>query len=181
MSIDDPSSVKMPKQCVFKIIKDTNYAVGEVSVKGLKLESSSKIAVSTSLAQDSTLINVVSKIEENQNPYKWDVNPHDLGPNRAAWDVTNPNLLKISSKHSSVKKYLGSEKKPFPYSESPMFKLLLVEILAEKFAEKIQLIFGESYESTYVSAIFEEPKDLFCSEYILLANMSIKKFVLSLW
>jgi hypothetical protein len=45
----------------------------------------------------------------------------------------------------------------------------------------IQLIFGESYESTYVSAIFEEPKDLFCSEYILLANMSIKKFVLSLW
>lgn len=136
ISIDDPSSVKIPKQCVFKIIKDTNYAVGEVSVKGLKLESSSKIIVSTSLAQDSTLINVVSKIEENQNPYKWDVNPHDLGPNRAAWDVTNPNLLKISSKHSSVKKYLGSEKKPFPYSESPMFKLLLVEILAEKFAEK---------------------------------------------
>jgi len=134
--VDDSFSVSAPKQCNFRVIKDTNYAIGEITVKGLKLESSSKIIVSTILAQDSTLINVVSKEEDNKNPYQWDVNPHDLGPNRAAWDITNPNLLKISSKHSSIKKYLGSEKKPYPYSQTPMFKLLLVEILAEKFAEK---------------------------------------------
>jgi hypothetical protein len=134
--IDDISSISGPKTCNFKIISDTNYAVSEISIKGLKLESKTKITALTPLVQDSSIINVVFKEEENQNPYQWDVNPHDLGPNRAAWDITNPNLLKISSKHPSIKKYLGSDKKPYPYSETPMFKLLLVEILAEKFAEK---------------------------------------------
>ena len=82
------------------------------------------------------MINVVDKEDDDKNPFTWDVDKHDLGPNRAAWDTTNPNLLKISSKHNSIKKYLGSETKPFPYSESTLFKVLLVEILSEKFAEK---------------------------------------------
>ena len=39
-------------------------------------------------------------------------------------------------RRETIRKYLGSDVKPFPYSESALFRILLVEILAEKFAEK---------------------------------------------
>lgn len=128
--------IKFKQTCSFDIIKNTNYAIGEISIKGLKLESESKLEITNGTILDSCVITVIDKEDENKNPFKWDVDKHDLGPNRAAWDTTDPNLLKISSKHETIKKYLGSENKPFPYSESPLFKILLVEILAEKFAEK---------------------------------------------
>jgi len=128
--------IKFKPICNFNIIKNTNYAIGEISVKGLKLESTSKLEITNGIILDSCSVTVVDKEDENKNPFKWDVDRFDLGPNRAAWDTTDPNLLKISSKHLTIKKYLGSDVKPFPYSESALFRILLVEILAEKFAEK---------------------------------------------
>lgn len=128
--------IKFKPECKFKIIKGTNYAIGEIVVKGLKLESETKLEITNGTILDTCSVVVVNKEDDNKNPFKWDVDKHDLGPNRAAWDTTDSNLLKISSKHESIKKYLGSEVKPFPYSESALFRILLVEILAEKFAEK---------------------------------------------
>ena len=128
--------IKIKPICKFKIVKNTNYAVGEITVKGLKLESESKVEVTNDIVSDSCIINVVDKEEDNKNPFTWDIDKYDLGPNRAAWDTANSNLLKISSKHETIKKYLGSENKPYPYSESALFRVLCVEILAEKFAEK---------------------------------------------
>ena len=128
--------IKFKPTCKFNIVKNTNYAVGELLVKGLKLESESKLEVTNDIISDNCLVIVVDKEEENKNPFTWDIDKYDLGPNRAAWDTTNSNLLKISSKHETIRKYLGSENKPFPYSESAIFRVLCVEILAEKFAEK---------------------------------------------
>ena len=128
--------IKIKPTCKFKIVENTNYAVGEIIVKGLKLESESKVEVTNDIVSDNCIINVVDKEEDNKNPFTWDIDKYDLGPNRAAWDTTNSNLLKISSKHETIKKYLGSENKPYPYSESALFRVLCVEILAEKFAEK---------------------------------------------
>ena len=128
--------IKFKPICNFNIIKNTNYAIGEITVKGLKLESTSKLEITNGIILESCSVVVVDKEDENKNPFKWDVDRHDLGPNRAAWDTTDSNLLKISSKHETIKKYLGSDVKPFPYSESALFRILLVEILAEKFAEK---------------------------------------------
>jgi len=159
--IEDPIAINGPKICNFKIVKGTNYAVSEIFIKGLKLESISKIIAMTQLVQDSALIKVVFKEEENQNPYQWDVNPHDLGPSRAAWDTVSPNLLKISSKHPSIKKYLGSDKKPYPYSETPMFKLLLVEILAEKFAEKRVDLIATNNPIEYSDVVkYKQPQEI---------------------
>lgn len=134
--VEDNQSILTKNECIFKIIPETNYAVGVIKVKGLKLESQTKLSVISSFAQTSTVIQVVSREEESKNPYDWKIGPFNLGKNRAVWDTTNPNVLLISSKNQTVKKYLGSEMEPFPYSQTPLFKLLLMEILAEKFAEK---------------------------------------------
>ena len=123
--------IKFKPTCKFNIVKNTNYAVGELLVKGLKLESESKLEVTNDIISDNCLVTVVDKEEENKNPFTWDIDKYDLGPNRAVWDTTNSNLLKISSKHETIRKYLGSENKPFPYSESGLFRVLCVEILAE--------------------------------------------------
>ena len=136
VSSNQLDNIKFKPSCVFKIIKGTNYAIGEVNIKGLKLESETNLEITNGTIQDVCLVTVVDKENKNKNPFKWDVDKHDLGPNRAAWDTVDSNLLKISSKHESIKKYLGSDIKPFPYSESALFRILLVEILAEKFAEK---------------------------------------------
>jgi hypothetical protein len=128
--------IKFKPICKFNIIKNTNYAIGEISVKGLKLESVSKLEITNGILSDVCDVLVVDKEDDEKNPFTWDIDKYDLGPNRAAWDTTNSNLLKISSKHETIRKYLGSENKPYPYSESALFRLLCVEILAEKFAEK---------------------------------------------
>ena len=134
--VSDNQSISSQKKCQFKIIDQTNYAVGLIKVKGLKLGSKTKLDVKSTFATGSTNIGVLSKEEDNKNPFTWDIGPYNLGNNRAVWDTTNSNVLKISSKHPTVKKYLGSDVQPFPYSESVLFRLLLVEIFAEKFAEK---------------------------------------------
>lgn len=134
--VSDNQSISCAKKCYFKIIDQTNYAVGSIKVKGLKLGSKTKLDIKSTFASGSTLVGVVSKEDDEKNPFTWDIGPHNLGNNRASWDPLNPNILKISSKHPTVKKYLGSDVQPFPYSETVLFRLLLVEIFAEKFAEK---------------------------------------------
>ena len=54
----------------------------EKSVKGLKLESVSKVEVTNDIVSDNCIINVVDKEEDNKNPFTWDIDKYDLGPNR---------------------------------------------------------------------------------------------------
>ena len=78
----------------------------------------------------------VTDKEEKGSEYKPDIGPYNLGNKRATWDPEQPNILKISTKHPVIKKFLGSENPEYPNSGNPAWLTMLWEIVCEKFAEK---------------------------------------------
>lgn len=135
VSIVDDSVIKQMKPCSLKVIEGTNYAEGTISVKGLKLNGKTLINISLNDNHAQTTIKVTDK-EEKGSEYKPDIGPYNLGNKRATWDPEQPNVLKISTKHPVIKKFLGSENPEYPNSGNPAWLTMLWEIVCEKFAEK---------------------------------------------
>ncbi len=150
LSSDDPNSVFCKNTVTFKVIKDTNYAVAETRIKGLILEGTSNLTVSCQSFQDTVPVKVVSKDDdEKDTKFDWDINEHRLAGNMSAWDTQDQNKLLIDSGHSVTKKYLGSNKPPFPYLHNPIFKMLLADILVEKFSEKRVILIARNNPIEY--------------------------------
>ena len=135
VTISDDEVIKQLKPCKLSVVDDSNFAEGIISIKGLKLNGISKISVAISGEQATAQVKVTEKPEEGAK-YTWDIGPHEIASKRATWDSTKPSVLLISTKNSVVKRFLGSESQPFPNGKNPAWKVMLNEIICEKFGEK---------------------------------------------
>lgn len=135
ITIDDEQVIKKISNCTLSLVKGTNYAEGTFKLKGLKLNGSTGISASLSGEIAKTKIKVTDK-EDVGLKYTWDIGPHEIASKRATWDSERPNILLISTKNQTIKRYLGSETQPYPNIKSAAWKVMLNEIICEKFGEK---------------------------------------------
>jgi hypothetical protein len=117
-------------------IAGANYAEGYVTVQGRKLGAKGKITVKVHGHVAQTEVKVISKREEGV-PIEIKIRDEDYGNSRAKWDwPNNPNLLLISARHDSLKRYLGPGPE-FNGQNTPHFRLLVAEIVSENIVYKI--------------------------------------------
>lgn len=133
----DSESVPVRGRCYLTPIIGSNYAIGEVKIQGRRLKSKN-FEITASLNGDKAVakVKVIQKEEKGVN-LEIKIVPEDLGVYRAMWAVPEgkPNLLKISAKHDSIKRYLG-DAPDFAGQEKPHFRVLLAEIVAESVCRK---------------------------------------------
>src|SRR5207249_2390977 len=81
-------------------------------------------------------------------PIRIQIRDEDYGNFRARWadHEGNPNLLLVSAQHKSVSRYLGAGPE-FAGQNSPLFRVLLAEIVAESICRKSLIL--ESKERTW--------------------------------
>ena len=106
----DTESLPARGTCTISPILGTNYAIGEVTIQARRLTKHSiTIKAHLNNFETSTKIKIVQK-EESKVNIKIDIVDKDLGNFRAAWaDLDGkPNVLEISVRHESIKRYLYS-------------------------------------------------------------------------
>jgi hypothetical protein len=129
LTSSDSASVPIRGSCRLEPVAGTNYAHGTVVVHGRKLY-------------------VVQKPPEAGAPIEIELRDEDYESFRARWaDHENrPNLLLVSARHKSVSRYLGPAPQ-FEGQNSPLFRVLLAEIVAESVCRKSLTL--ESKERTW--------------------------------
>ncbi|MEX1247781.1 MAG: hypothetical protein WEA61_04820 [Anaerolineales bacterium] len=120
-------------------VAETNYAEASIRLIGRKLNGKTKIYAQLDELTAEASVKVIEK-EPGETPIKIEFSPEDFGNFRAQWAIHQgrPNLLLVSSNHDSIRRYLG----PGPEYEgqnSPAFRILLAEIVAESVCRKLLL------------------------------------------
>lgn len=137
ITTSDSESLPVRGTCIISPILGTNYAIGEVAVQARRLTKHS-IIVKANLNNFETItkIKIIQKEEPKIN-IKIELVDKDLGNFRAAWATLDdkPNVLEISVKHDSIKRYLGPAPE-FKGQNEPHFRLLLAELVAESICRK---------------------------------------------
>lgn len=124
-------------QARLRPITGANYAEGYVSIQGRKIGAKGKITAKVHGRDAQTEVKVIPKEREEGVPIKIEIRDEDYGNFRAKWDrPNNPNLLLISARHDSLKRYLGP-KPEFNGQKAPHFRLLVAEIVSENIVYKI--------------------------------------------
>jgi hypothetical protein len=81
---------------------------------------------------------VIDKPEEQGVKIDFEIRDEDFGNFRALWADREgkPHLLLISARHKSLRRYLGDPDKGFPGQNTPLFRVLIAEIVAENVCRK---------------------------------------------
>ena len=123
---------------IMKKTPKSNYFAAEINIEGRRLNSSSNITVELFGMTANCKVSVVDK--DDSEGLKFEIKDEEYGNFRAIWDLKNKNLLKISAKHKQLKDILGDPEQNYPGQKSLLFKILLVEILADVMSwKKLQL------------------------------------------
>lgn len=137
VSSDSSDIVILKPRARIRPIAGTNYAEGYVTIQGRRLGARGKIRAGVHGYSAETRVKVIQAEPEEGVPIGIEIRAEDYGNLRAQWDYAqNPNLLLISAKHDSIKRYLGPSPS-FEGQNSPHFQLLLAEIVSENVARKI--------------------------------------------
>ena len=113
-------------------VEGTNYAAGDVVVEARRqLAGQVTLTATANDVECRARIRVVQE-EAHGVPLKIEVKDKPLYGFRAQWADAEgkPNLLEISSRHLSVKRYLGAAPE-YAGQDTPMCRLLIAEIVAE--------------------------------------------------
>lgn len=137
ISSSDSESLAIRGNCILEPILDSNYAMGEITLQARRLKNE---AVTLTAKLDSLESSCKVKIVQSEEPnvsLEIKIVNEPFGVYRAMWGDNDgkPNLLKISSQHDSIKRYLGPEPE-FEGQNSLHFRVLLAEIVAESVCRK---------------------------------------------
>jgi hypothetical protein len=132
----DTEGVLVRGRCKLIPVSGTNFACGSVIVQGRRLNASAKIEAQLERNAASAIVKVVKK-DDNLVPISIKLEDKDYGNFRAMWaeHEGHPNLLLISAKHKSLRRYLGPPPE-FSGQNEPHFRILLAEIVAESVCRK---------------------------------------------
>jgi len=136
----DNSSVPIMGRCRLIPVPGTNYALGEITVRGRRLIKET-VTITASINGDKALTKVkVKQKEEKGVNIDIQLREEDLGTFRALWNEREgkPNQLLISTKHNSVGRYLkhDPEAKEWIGDKTLHFRVLLAEIVTESVCRK---------------------------------------------
>lgn len=145
----DSNSVAIRGSNQISPISNTNYALSEIKVEGRRLQAKEIITAEVNGREASVPVKVVQK-KDTGVPLKIKIVDEDFYNYRAKWadHEGKPNLLKISGKHSSLKRYLGPPP-DFEGQNSPIFRMLLAEIIAESVCRKVLLLDASEHPWDY--------------------------------
>jgi hypothetical protein len=155
----DSESVPVRGRCHLVPIPGSNYALGEVVVQGKRLKKESvNITATLNGNQTSTKVKVTQK-EETKVQIEIDLRDEDYGNFRARWaeHEGKPNLLLISARHDSIKRYLGPSP-GFEGQKMPHFRVLLAEIVTESICRKSLLLEAKGRPWEFRWADFKEDR-----------------------
>jgi len=144
----DPTSIPIIGRCHITPVSGTNYALGEVTIKGRRLlREAANLTASLNGNKAITKVKVVQK-EENGVNIEIKLRDEDFGNFRALWAVHEgkPNLLLISAKHDSIRRYLkyNAETNVWEGDKEPHFRVLLAEIVTESVCRKSLILEAEA-------------------------------------
>jgi hypothetical protein len=139
INVNSSDSISLPVQgrCRLVPVKGTNFAVGDVHIRGRRLKKAS-IQIKASINGNEAIAKVkVIQKEEEVIQIKIKLLDEDFGVYRSMWNQPEqkPNELLISARHDSTRRYLG----PTPDYEgqhSLHFRVLLAEIVTEAICRK---------------------------------------------
>jgi hypothetical protein len=136
----DSSSVPVIGRCRLIPVPGTNYALGEITVRGRRLIKET-VTITASINGDkaNTKVKVKQKEESGVN-IDIQLREEDFATFRALWNEREgkPNQLLISTKHDSIGRYLKRdlETKEWVGDKEPHFRVLLAEIVTESVCRK---------------------------------------------
>jgi len=136
----DNASVPVIGRCHVVPVLVTNYALGEITIKGRRLIRDA-VTITAAINGDKaiTKVKVIQK-EEKGVKIEIKLKDEDFGNFRALWaeHEGKPNLLLISAKHDSIRRYLkyDPETKEWDGDKEPHFRVLLAEIVTESVCRK---------------------------------------------
>ncbi|MHC4619959.1 MAG: hypothetical protein ACYTEQ_19605 [Planctomycetota bacterium] len=136
----DNLSVPVRGRCLLVPVKGTNYAVGDVHIRGRRLKrASTPIKARINGHEALSNVKVIQKQEEGTQ-IKIELRDEDFGVYRSLWNRAEqkPNELLISARHNSIKRYLKykPETKEFQGDKTLYFRVLLAEIVTEAISRK---------------------------------------------
>jgi len=136
----DSASVPVIGRCHVVPAPGTNYAFGDISIRGRRLIKEA-VTITASINGDKAIAKVkVTQKEERGVKIEIDLRDEDFGNFRARWAEHDgkPNLLLISARHDSIRRYLkyDPEKKEWEGDKEPHFRVLLAEIVTESVCRK---------------------------------------------
>ncbi len=136
----DTTSVPIIGRCHVAPVPGTNYALGEITIKGRRLiRDAANITASINGDKAITKVKVIQKAERGVK-IEIGLRDEDFGNFRALWaeHEGKPNLLLISAKHDSIRRYLkyNSETNGWDGDKEPHFRVLLAEIVTESVCRK---------------------------------------------
>lgn len=139
INVNSSDSISLPVQgrCHLVPVKGTNFAVGDVHIKGRRLKKAA-IQIKARINGDEAVANVkVIQKEEGGIQITIKLLDENFGVYRSMWNQPEqkPNELLISARHDSTHRYLG----PAPDYEgqhSLHFRVLLAEIVTEAVCRK---------------------------------------------
>jgi hypothetical protein len=119
-------------------IAATNYAEGAVVVEGRTLKSTAVITAEVNMRTATASVKVIDKPEDQGVKIDFEIRDEDFGNFRALWADREgkPHLLLISARHKSLCRYLGDPDEGFPGQNTPLFRALIAEIVAENVCRK---------------------------------------------
>lgn len=135
---DDSSAVVVRGSHRLIPISGTNFARADIVIQGRRLNSKTDIRANVNGRDALATVRVIQK-DLGGVPIEIELRPEDFNNFRAMWadHEGKPNLLLISANHKSISRYLGPASTDYEGQESPLFGLLLAEIVADSVCRKI--------------------------------------------
>jgi hypothetical protein len=134
----DSDKVAIRGNIILTPVAGSNYAEAVAIIEGRTLKSRTTITAEVNGRVATTTVKVIDKPDEKSIPLKFELRDEDFGKFRAMWadHEGKPHLLLISARHKSLSRYLGPEATKFAGQDTPIFRLLLAEIIAESVCRK---------------------------------------------
>ncbi len=133
---EDYNKVAIRGKCILTPVSGSNYAEGVVKVEGRKLKSRTTITAEVGGHEAKAVVKVIDK-SQSGIPIEIKVIDDDFGNYRARWADREgkPHRLLVAARHKSLARYLGPPPE-FPGQDTPMFRVLIAEIVAESVCRK---------------------------------------------
>jgi hypothetical protein len=156
----EPDKVATIGGCRFVPVAGSNYAEAELKIEGRVLKGKAKVIVTVAGSSAQAGAKVVDQGEEPKGiAIEIQLCNEDFGKFRARWadHLAKPNLLLISALHKSLARYLGREADNYPGQDTPMFRVLIAEIVAESICRKALVLEAKARPYDFHFTDFAEP------------------------
>jgi hypothetical protein len=173
----DASKVAVRGRVKMVPIAGTNYAEGAVLVEGRRLKSTAAVTADVNERRATASVKVIDKPDEQGAKIDFEIRDEDFGNFRALWADREgkPHLLLISARHKSLQRYLGDPDKGFPGQNTPLFRALIAEIVAENVCRKALTL--EAKERPFDFQWADEKPDIIVDEVFAQVQQRLRDFL----